>query len=117
MKFRIAIIAASIAAAVSVASIASAASTYKVGSANGGVWKTTEPAGNTYYVGTANGGVWKTLDGGSSWDAALGGPDTLQALPGDPDGIGLLLPAVQAPREASRMEQTRQITVIQDMNH
>ena len=23
--------------------------------------------GNTYYVGTANGGVWKTTDGGTSW--------------------------------------------------
>src|SRR5262245_5036982 len=26
-----------------------------------------DPSGNTYYVGSANGGVWKTTDGGSSW--------------------------------------------------
>ena len=26
-----------------------------------------DPSGNTYYVGTANGGVWKTTDGGTSW--------------------------------------------------
>ncbi len=27
----------------------------------------TDGSGNTYYVGSANGGVWKTTDGGSSW--------------------------------------------------
>jgi hypothetical protein len=26
-----------------------------------------DPTGNTYYVGTANGGVWKTSNGGQSW--------------------------------------------------
>ncbi len=26
-----------------------------------------DPSGNTYYVGSANGGVWKTTDGGTSW--------------------------------------------------
>ena len=26
-----------------------------------------DPSGNTYYVGTANGGVWKTTNGGTSW--------------------------------------------------
>jgi len=26
-----------------------------------------DPSGNTYYVGTANGGVWKTTDGGGSF--------------------------------------------------
>ena len=31
-----------------------------------------DPSGNTYYVGTANGGVWKTTDGGSSWILQLG---------------------------------------------
>ena len=25
-----------------------------------------DPSGNTYYVGSANGGVWKTTDGGTS---------------------------------------------------
>jgi hypothetical protein len=27
----------------------------------------TDPNGNTYFVGSANGGVWRTTDGGSSW--------------------------------------------------
>jgi hypothetical protein len=27
-----------------------------------------DPSGNTYYVGSANGGVWKTTDGGNSWN-------------------------------------------------
>ena len=26
-----------------------------------------DPSGNTYYVGSANGGVWKTTDGGTPW--------------------------------------------------
>jgi hypothetical protein len=26
-----------------------------------------DPSDNTYYVGSANGGVWKTTDGGTSW--------------------------------------------------
>ena len=26
-----------------------------------------DPSGNTYYVGTANGGVWRTTDGGADW--------------------------------------------------
>jgi len=26
-----------------------------------------DPSGNTYYVGSANGGVWKTTNGGTSW--------------------------------------------------
>ena len=26
-----------------------------------------DPTGNTYYVGTANGGIWKTTDGGNDW--------------------------------------------------
>lgn len=26
-----------------------------------------DPSGNTYYVGSANGGVWKTTDAGTSW--------------------------------------------------
>ena len=26
-----------------------------------------DPLGNTYYIGSANGGVWKTTDGGTSW--------------------------------------------------
>jgi hypothetical protein len=26
-----------------------------------------DPTGNTYYVGSANGGVWKTTDGGADW--------------------------------------------------
>ncbi len=98
MKFRIAIIAASIVAAVSVASIASAGSTHNLGSANGGVWKTAESEGTTYYVGTANGGVWKTLDGGGSWDAALGGPDTFDSTPGGREEDRMLLPAVQVLR-------------------
>jgi len=34
-----------------------------IGSANGGIWKTTN-GGNTYYIGSANGGVWKTTNGG-----------------------------------------------------
>ena len=31
-----------------------------------------DPSGNTYYVGTANGGVWKTTDGGASWILQIG---------------------------------------------
>ena len=31
-----------------------------------------DPSGNTYYVGTANGGVWKTTDGGMSYVLIIG---------------------------------------------
>jgi hypothetical protein len=30
-----------------------------------------DASGNTYYVGSANGGVWKTTDGGTSWVALM----------------------------------------------
>src|SRR5262245_11343817 len=26
-----------------------------------------DPSGNSYYIGSANGGVWKTTDGGATW--------------------------------------------------
>src|SRR5262249_60726214 len=26
-----------------------------------------DPSGNSYFVGSANGGIWKTSDGGASW--------------------------------------------------
>jgi YD repeat-containing protein len=62
-----------------------AGNTYYVGSANGGVWKSTDGGSSPYtgtasggkwktfrggglaYHGSANGGVWKTTDGGSSY--------------------------------------------------
>src|SRR5439155_23118285 len=44
----------------------------------------TDLNGNTYYVGSANGGVWKTTDGGSSWKPLL---DFVT------DGLGNALPA------------------------
>lgn len=40
-----------------------AGKTHYVGTANGGVWKTTD-GGSSHYVGGASGGVWKTSSGG-----------------------------------------------------
>jgi hypothetical protein len=36
----------------------------------------TEPTGNTYYVGSANGGVWKTTDGGVGFLRSMDGGKT-----------------------------------------
>jgi hypothetical protein len=53
------IVAGGLVATQTIESSSAEARTVYVGSANGGVWKTTDGGGNTYYVGGANGGVWR----------------------------------------------------------
>jgi hypothetical protein len=51
-----------------------------------------DPSGNTVYVGTANGGVWKTTDGGNSWISISDGLATqsIGALAIAPDATNTL---------------------------